>query len=189
MLNKINANQVIVVTQLKSTDKALLKFYERKDESFNLILKTDAFIGKNGMTVDKKEGDGKTPKGIYEFGLAFGMHNKKQIPIDSSIEYIQINENLYWIDDVNSIYYNQIVDSREVVKDWKSAEHLIEYPKQYEYAIEIKTNIGNIPGKGSAIFLHCSINKPTAGCIAIDRENMIKLFKMLKRGAIIIIQN
>lgn len=189
MLNKINANQLIVVNQLKSTDKALLKFYERKDESFDLILKTDAFIGKNGMTVDKKEGDGKTPKGIYELGLAFGMHDKKQISIDNSIKYMKINENLYWVDDVNSIYYNQLVDSRKVIKDWKSAEHLIEYPKQYEYAIEIRTNIENVPGKGSAIFLHCSNDKPTAGCVAIDRENMIELFKMLKRGAVIIIQN
>ena len=189
MLNKINANQVIVVNQLKDCNKARLKFYEKKDGIFFCILQVDSFIGKNGMIVDKKEGDGKTPEGIYELGLAFGMYDKKQISIDSSIEYVQINENLYWIDDVNSIYYNQIVDSREVVKDWKSAEHLIEYPKQYEYAIEIKTNIGNIPGKGSAIFLHCSNNKPTSGCIAIDRENMIKLFKMLKKGAVIIIQN
>ena len=82
------------------------------------------------MTSNKKEGDGKTPKGIYELGLAFGMHDKKQISIDSSIEYIQINENLYWVDDINSIYYNKLVDSRKVIKDLKSAEHLIEYPKK-----------------------------------------------------------
>ena len=187
MLDKINASQLIVVNQLKDCNKAELSFYEKENGIFYHILKANAFIGKNGITIDKKEGDGKTPEGMYELGLAFGMHDKKQISIDSSIEYIKINENLYWVDDVNSTYYNQLVDSRKVIKDWKSAEHLIEYPKQYEYAIEIKTNIGNVPGKGSAIFLHCSNNKPTAGCVAIDRENMIKLFKMLNNGAVIII--
>lgn len=189
MLEKINANQVIVVNQLKDCNKAVLRFYEKKNETFYQILKADAFIGKNGITANKKEGDGKTPEGIYELGIAFGLYDKRQIIADSSIEYIKINENLYWVDDVNSVYYNQLVDGRKVIKDWKSAEHLIEYPEQYEYAIEIKSNIENIPGKGSAVFLHCSNHKPTAGCVAIDRENMIELFKILKTRAVIIIEN
>ena len=70
-------------------------------------------------------------------------------------------------------------------KDWKSAEHLIEYPKQYEYAIELKTNPNNIKGKGSAIFLHCSVNKPTAGCIAIEKEKMQEIFQLIKKDATI----
>ena len=70
-------------------------------------------------------------------------------------------------------------------KDWKSAEHLIEYPKQYEYAIELKTNPNNIKGKGSAIFLHCSVNKPTAGCIAIEKEKMQEIFRLIKKNATI----
>ena len=41
--------------------------------------------------------------------------------------------------------------------------------------IEIKTNPNNIPDKGSAIFLHCSNDKPTAGCIAVDRNVMKKI--------------
>ena len=34
-----------------------------------------------------------------------------------------------------------------------------------------------------------SNHKPTAGCVEIDRENMIELFKILKNGAVIIIEN
>ena len=33
---------------------------------------------------------------------------------------------------------------------------------------------------GSAIFLHCSVNKPTQGCIAISREKMIELLKNIR---------
>ena len=69
--------------------------------------------------------------------------------------------------------------------DWKSAEHLIKYPKQYEYAIELKTNPNNIPRKGSAIFLHCSVNRPTAGCIAIEKEKMKEIFELLEKDATI----
>ena len=76
------------------------------------------------------------------------------------------------VDDINSKYYNQLVNENEVEKDWNSAEHLIEYPIEYKYLVEIKTNTKNISGKGSAVFLHCSNNKPTAGCIAVDANSM-----------------
>jgi len=82
---------------------------------------------------------------------------------------------MYWVDDSKSKYYNQLVNISQVKKDWDSAEHLIDYPIQYEYLIEIKANPNNIAQKGSAIFLHCSNNTPTAGCIAIDRDSMKKI--------------
>lgn len=125
-------------------------------------IKTTAYIGKNGTTTNKFERDGKTPLGEFELGIIMSMQN-------------DITKNMYWIDDVESKYYNQLVDILKIQKDWKSAEHLIDYPVEYEYLIEIKTNPNNIPGNGSAIFLHCSNNKPTAGCIAIDREIMKKI--------------
>lgn len=146
------------------------------------IFETEAFIGKNDFTKQKNEGDGKTPIGIYETGILFGTHKILKE------NYVEIHENLYWVDDIHSKYYNQLVDITKVQKDWKSAEHLIEYPKEYEYMIEIKTNPNNIPGNGSAIFLHCSSNKPTAGCIAIDKEKMEEVLKKIDRNAIIVIE-
>ena len=92
------------------------------------------------------------------------------------------------MDDVSSKYYNQLVDEKNVSKDWKSAEHLSDYQKQYEYAIEIKTNPENVPGNGSAIFLHCSVQKPTSGCVAIEKEKMLEILKNLKENALINIE-
>lgn len=154
----------IIVNKINGS-KATLTLYENSKKK----LETEAYIGKNGITKYKQEGDGKTPAGRFKLGICFGTHKEEEILIKN---YIQINENLYWIDDIKSKYYNQLVDITKVSKDWNSAEHLIEFPKQYEYAIEIKVNPNNIPGKGSAIFLHCSIGKPTSGCIAIEREKM-----------------
>lgn len=110
-------------------------------------IEEEAFIGKNGMTKDKEEGDGKTPVGEFNLGLILGTHkNEKNI---NGLEYIQITEDMYWVDDIKSKYYNKLVSIRNVEKDWNSAEHLIEYPVQYEYLLEIKTNPKNISGKGS----------------------------------------
>lgn len=175
MFNK--KNQKIVIDKINGS-KARFTLYENS----TIKLETEAFIGKNGITKDKKEGDGKTPIGEYELGISFGIHDEKEILLE---DYVKINENLYWVDDAKSKYYNQLVNITKVKKDWKSAEHLIQYPKQYEYAIEIKTNPDNIPGKGSAIFLHCSVGAPTAGCIAIKTEKMKKIFKCIKEGTAI----
>lgn len=138
-----NSNQIIIVNNIQRTSKAILTFYDKTKK----IFETEAFIGKNGITANKVEGDGKTPEGIFELGLVFGMHSRKEIKLNDNIKYIEINKNLYWVDDIYSKYYNQLVDITKVKKDWSSAEHLIEYPKQYEYAIEIKANSNNLPGK------------------------------------------
>ena len=145
-------------------------------------------IGKNGATQFKQEGDGKTPLGTFGLGIVFGTHDRREINLDESMEYIKINPNLYWVDDVNSKYYNELVDVTKVEVEWKSAEHLIEYPIQYEYAIEIKSNQKNIPGKGSAIFIHCSNCKSTAGCIAVPKYSMIKIMGKLNKNSKIIIK-
>ena len=172
------SNQVIKVTNINGSE-AILDFFENNIKVFS----TKAFIGKNVITNDKREGDGKTPVGKYNLGIAFGTHDEVKFS-----NYIKTNENLHWVDDVNSKLYNQLVDITKVRKDWNSSEHLIEYPKQYEYAIEIKTNPKNIQGKGSAIFLHCSVEKPTAGCVAIDSQYMKLLLEKLQNNAVICIE-
>ncbi|MBQ2835286.1 MAG: L,D-transpeptidase family protein [Clostridia bacterium] len=163
-------NKILVL--VKENNKAILKF-----QKYNI--ETTAYIGKNGLTSEKQEGDGKTPIGEFELGIMLGTHvnvqNKK------GLKYKQITEDMYWIDDPKSRYYNKLVNISEVKKDWNSAEHLIDYQIQYEYLIEIKTNPKNIPGKGSAIFLHCTNNTPTAGCIAVDKSIMKKLIENIDK--------
>ena len=94
---------------------------------------------------------------------------------------------MYYIDDPNSKYYNKLVNITKVKKDWTSAEHLIDFPTQYEYLIEIKSNPNNIPNKGSAIFLHCTKNPSTQGCISIHTTFMKKIIMLVNKNTKIII--
>lgn len=171
----------LIKVKVVEGSKGILEFIDDDKKIFEI----EAFLGRNGVTINKKEGDLKTPIGTFNLGIVFGMHD---IQKELKIPYIQINKDLYWVDDVNSRYYNQLVDIQKISKDWKSAEHLSDYPRQYEYAMEIKTNPENIPGNGSAIFLHCSVKKPTAGCVAIEKEKMLEILKNIKENALISIE-
>lgn len=99
------------------------------------------------MTKDKKEGDGKTPIGKFSLGIILGF--PETVKNINGLTYTKITEDMYWVDDPKSKYYNRLVDIKDVEKDWNSAEHLIDYKVQYEYLIEIKTNPKNTKGKGS----------------------------------------
>lgn len=160
------------ITVLVNQNKATLKFPKCN-------LEIPAFIGENGIIANKKEGDDCTPIGEFNLGLMLGTHEKI---CNRNYNYEKINSNMYWIDDSNSKYYNKLVDITKVKKDWNSAEHLIDYPIQYEYLLEIKSNPSNIPNKGSAIFLHCSNNTATHGCIAINREDMERLINNVDKN-------
>lgn len=175
---------IIIVKSNKSKATLTLKYYE--NHSWKTIISTKGYIGKNGIG-KTQEGDNKTPQGLFELGIAFGIYEK----VETMLPYINIQDNMYWIDDSNSKFYNELVKVEEnehneemyynnvLIKeiDWKTSEHLIEYKKQYEYAIEVKYNKEKMPKKGSAIFLHCSLDKPTAGCIAIPRNDMKEILR------------
>lgn len=63
-----------------------------------------------------------------------------------------------WVDDVNSVYYNQFVSTNEVV-----------------------------PGNGSAFFLHCSNGRPTAGCVSVPQSAMVQIMQTIQPGCLIVI--
>lgn len=68
-------------------------------------------VGYNGISYNSREGDGKTPAGVYSFGIGFGIAGNP----GSNIGYRQVTANDYWVDDVNSPYYNKWVSTAEVV--------------------------------------------------------------------------
>lgn len=173
-LIKNECQQLIVVnTEGKN---AVVSYYSFIDKTWikNNDLTTTAFIGMNGSVSDKKEGDGCTPLGLFKINSAFYIHEKPQTKLDL----FQITEDSYWVDDVNSAYYNQYVTDVDK-KDWNSAEHMIDY-NGYKYGFVVDYNPTCVPGSGSAIFFHIGYN-PTAGCIATNEEMILKYLSALDK--------
>ena len=66
--------------------------------------------GKNGTTAVKKEGDLKTPKGTYSIGALF-YRKDKIAKFYTKLKKVPIKKNMYWCNDINSKYYNQLITS------------------------------------------------------------------------------
>ena len=156
----------------------------------NLLLykgyKLKCSIGKSGSTHIKKEGDCATPKGLFKLGLLY--YRKDRIKsIKSFLKKRVINKNLGWCNDVRSKKYN-----REISFPFKHrAEKLYRKDKIYDIFINIKYNHSPIvKGKGSAIFLHLSSkkNKPTSGCVAIQKKDFLKILSSIDDNTKILIR-
>ena len=83
-----------------------------------------------------------------------------------------------WCNDIRSKKYDQ-----EISFPFKySAEKLYRRDKIYDLFINIKYNFNpTIKGKGSAIFLHIADSKykPTKGCIAISKNDFLKILPLI----------
>lgn len=136
----------------------------------------EGVYGRNGATDQKTEGDGKTPLGTYQFTMAFGL---KEDP-GSILPYHQIVRGDYWVDDPDSVYYNKLVNTSETAKSWNSAEDMASAAPFYNYGLVLNYNTDCVPGKGSAIFMHCTESEAdtgSAGCIRIPESRMQQLLK------------
>lgn len=183
------------LSTLKDTDKlvcvigsgssdCIVTFHKKdKNGQWVQIFSVDGDCGSGGITYQKREGDNKTPAGLYSFTLAFGL---KSDP-GAFLTYRKITENDYWINDINSPDYNTWVNSTDIPGDY-TFEHLIDHNPSYNYALNINYNADCIPGLGSAIFLHCYNGAGfTSGCIAIPESQMKTLVKEVDSATRILI--
>ncbi|AJI57189.1 L,D-transpeptidase catalytic domain protein [Francisella philomiragia] len=178
------AKQLIVVTTSNWQSVSGKLWFFEKDNQNNWLAKklaTTVVVGKNGLAwadsiyqslayADlKKEGDSKSPAGIFDIGKTFGFANI------SAVEYVQIKTGIECVDDSNSKYYNQIVNSDLIDdKDWLSAENMSEIAI-YKYGVEILYNTNPaIAKKGSCIFMHIwkSPTTGTEGCTAMAEDDI-----------------
>ncbi|HEY9128269.1 MAG TPA: L,D-transpeptidase family protein [Sulfurovum sp.] len=179
--------QLIVVTTKNWTiSSGVLQRYERENGEWHKVGKAiEIQLGRNGLgwgiglhdiakdaKIIKQEGDGKSPAGIFTLKQAFGYE-----PFKIDYPYEVYTETDHCVDDVNSMFYNKIVDSTKIERDYKSHE-VMKFPKDYyKYGIVVDHNgiaegSKSIKGSGSCIFIHIK-SIPTAGCTVMT-ENEIK---------------
>lgn len=160
-------------------------------EKHNVWIKTyaaRAVIGRNGLAKidEKREGDGKTPQGVFDLTRAFGY----DATLTTGLNYRQVSSKDLWVDDVDSSDYNQWVQTTTAT----SYEKLRRDDHLYRMAAVIEYNTDTIvKGNGSAIFLHIwrKYYKPTAGCVALSERNLKRILSKLnvERKPVIILED
>ena len=147
-------------------------------------LKIDEFsfkccIGKNGSSKNKKEGDKKTPKGTFQLENLYYRKDRIKKPI-TRLKCIEIKKYMGWCDDVNyPKKYNKLIKINKNL----THEKLKRNDQKYDLLIPIKYNYKKpIFGKGSCIFIHLTKNyEPTAGCIALNRNDFLIMLKLINK--------
>ena len=129
----------------------------------------------------KKEGDGKSPAGMFPLTFAFGSSMK---PEQITFPYTRLGQYTECVDDVNSHHYNKIVGRDQVgIFDWKSSEKMLEIGEPYALGVFVAYNsYPVVKGNGSCIFLHIwkDAATPTAGCTAMNRPELERIVSWLE---------
>lgn len=132
----------------------------------------------SGVTL-KKEGDGRSPAGIFYLGGAWG--DAPAIKKHPNLPYRRVTPRDLWVEDSTSPHYN----SHQILpytpkSTWEKKQQM----KQNDQAHSLKLFIAhNPPPKakpyaGSAIFFHIwrgGGSKPTAGCTTMEQAELQKL--------------
>ncbi len=173
------SRQAVVVERDGSTPSgATISLYERDDDGWQLQgAPMPAVIGRNGLAPvgEKREGDGRTPSGVFPLERGFGYY-----PMKARVPYILLTPDMVWIDDPRSPQYNRLVDRKA------AAGYSYEVMRRNDYlylngvVIEYNTK-KTVPGAGSAIFFHIwrAPGVPTAGCVAAAQKDVDLLLSWL----------
>lgn len=185
---------IVVLTDSWTAVRGKMYRFEKEGDNWKQAGKTfDVVVGKHGLAPaiaaegddpaikPKREGDGKAPAGFFTLGSAMGYGSST--PQGATFPYRKIMPELRCVDDVQSAYYNQIIDSQTVRQDWKSAEVMKRKDDLYKWLLTVNYNTEPIvKGRGSCIFIHVwrSKDKGTAGCTALPEGDLVQLMTWIK---------
>jgi L,D-peptidoglycan transpeptidase YkuD (ErfK/YbiS/YcfS/YnhG family) len=134
----------------------------------------------------KREGDGRSPAGIFLVGEAFGYPEH----VDTGLDYHPMDAGDWCVDVSGSLYYNRIVNVAKV------GGHAVEGSSEpmrrdlhadgdqrYRIGFVVEHNAAGADRGGSCIFAHVwkSPDDATAGCTAMSDANMQQLLGWLDR--------
>jgi L,D-peptidoglycan transpeptidase YkuD (ErfK/YbiS/YcfS/YnhG family) len=179
------ATQLVTVTaSAVGTTTASLDLWQRRGGCWRHVAGPwRAWLGRSGLSTHKREGDGATPAGTYRLGGGFygiepnpGVHGT----------YHRLVCGDWWDEDSSSPAYNtfQHVACGTAPRFGGGSEALWRISPQYRYFAVVEYNAAPIvPGRGSAIFVHVSAGRPTAGCVSLPESELLRLLRWLRPSA------
>jgi len=145
-------------------------------------------LGKNGLVwgkglhpvpggvATKKEGDNRSPAGVFAIGGAWGYD--ATIRKNPALPYRQVTPRDLWVEDPTSPQYNKnVILDHDPATPWEKKQQM----KQDDAAHSLKLFIAHnappkvIPGAGSSIFFHIWRRDgaaPTAGCTTMEKPKL-----------------
>lgn len=182
---------VFVLSQKYSSQKAKLIRYEKIDDDFLQISKPiEVNIGEKGLAwglsplidfqvknmILKKEGDKKAVAGVFKLSKVYTYHKN----INTKMPYINTTKNHICVDDINSEFYNQVINVKDKSK-YKSYENMLLSNETYEYVIQVEHNTQGEKAFGSCIFIHVEnpTKNQTTGCTSLKKNHIIDLLSWL----------
>ena len=134
----------------------------------------------------KKEGDGKSPAGVFDLGGVWGAHaNVKKHP---KTFYHQVTSRDLWVEDPESEYYNQFLSlDREPRTAWEKKARMRQddYPHSLKMFIAHNAYPNVVAGGGSSIFFHIwrrGGKAATAGCTTMPEGKLRRLVAKVDPG-------
>ena len=191
---------VLVTTGGWDENQGILRRFERPDDStqWREVAAFPVSIGRNGSAWGtglhaagdqdegprKREGDGRSPAGVFALGTAFGYADT----VASGLPYQAMTRDDWCMDVPASPYYNRIVDARQVgaaavagsSEPMRLDLHRNGNPS-YRLGFVIEHNPDNVAQGGSCIFAHLwrKPGETTAGCTAMADADMEAMLEWL----------
>ena len=141
-------------------------------------------IGRSGVSGEKREGDGATPRGEHRVTGLLYRADRLARPAPWAIP---IGPRDCWSDDPADPAYNHLTRAPGAF----SHERLRRADPLYDLVLTTDWNWPMAkPGCGSAIFLHIwrKPRHPTAGCIAFRRDHLLDLVRQIPPGTRLIVR-
>lgn len=142
-------------------------------------------LGRGGIKVRKREGDGGTPRAQMALRRVF-LRSDKPTFVQTLIRRRRITQTDAWCDDPADRRYNRLISR----PSGEAEERLWRRDDLYDVIVELGWNDAPVRrGHGSAIFWHLARPglTPTAGCIATRHDVFRKVLPRLSRNTRLII--
>ena len=174
--------QKLRVTAASGSSNATAVLYEWKNGDWKKISSYSATVGSNGIG-ETREGSSTSPKGLFKLGVVLSSEN-----VNTNLSTYRVTGSTCVVDDMNSSYYNQIMEISEVPSGThydnigKSLVNGATYATIYiEHNGNGFSSNGVTKGKGSAIGLRGQNGSLSAtyGDVDISSENMKDLLSKL----------
>jgi L,D-peptidoglycan transpeptidase YkuD (ErfK/YbiS/YcfS/YnhG family) len=134
-------------------------------------------LGRSGILVNKREGDGGTPKGRFRLKRLWWRSDRITRP-RTTLPVRAIGPADAWSEDPADRRYNRPVRRGA----GEPGDRLMRDDALYDLIIEIDHNDRpRTAGRGSAVFIHVAREGylPTAGCVALRRNDLLRLLERL----------